>query len=123
MNRQATVLTTLLTALAAVAALTLVGTPAQAARGGDQRACVTYGEFARVKAGMTKRAAFRLLDVRGKREVLTRSGGLRSEMRSWRSCPGDRLSRVTVNFDDYTHGSYRRGGAMRASYKDHTVFW
>jgi hypothetical protein len=96
---------------------------AEARSGGDHRKCVTYGEFRQIDKAMRRVAVFRLLDGRGKRVSITSASGLKDEMRKWRSCPGNAVSTVYVNFDDYSHGSFSKGGPMEAAYKDHSVFW
>jgi hypothetical protein len=112
-------------AVAVIAGVAVFGqtTAADARRGGDHRNCVTYGEFRQIDRAMSKRAVYRLLDGRGKRVTRSTVSGLISEMREWESCPGKAASSVIVHFDDYSFGSYSRGGPMEVSYKDHSVFW
>jgi hypothetical protein len=97
--------------------------PAQA-EGGDQRGCVTYGEYTRVRKAQSMRSVMRLVDARGHRISSSSFSGMKSQMRKWRPCPGSgRFGSVIVQFDDYTYGSDRRGGPMEATMKDMTVVW
>ena len=114
-----------ITAAGAVTAAGLVATTAAAqAEGGHQGRCVTYGEFANAQAGMSKRQVHRLFDSRGKRVSTSSYSGLRSEMRTYRACDGvRRFSDVTIDYDDYSHGSHSRGGRMEVHYKDMTIMW
>lgn len=84
----------------------------------------TYGEFAGAEKAHSKRSVIRLFDARGRRIHTSSYRGMKSQVREWKPCHGDRrIGSVVVHFDDYTYGSTRRGGPMETTLKDMTVTW
>lgn len=74
-----------------------IALPAAHAEGGDQRPCVTRGEYRAVHKGMTKAKVQAIFDTKGKRQAIAWSGGYASEVRSYRTCSP--YSAVSVAFD------------------------
>jgi hypothetical protein len=74
-----------------------IALPAAHAEGGDQRPCVTRGEYRAVHKGMTKKKVHAIFDTRGKRQAISWSGGYASEIRSYKTCSP--YSAVSVAYD------------------------
>jgi hypothetical protein len=74
-----------LCALALALAVASVGVLAPTAHA-DTPHCVTRAEYERVHDGMSKRRVHRIFDIPGRRVSISSSGGLTSEIRSYRTC-------------------------------------
>ena len=77
----------------AVAASTLVATPAEA----DSPGCVTRAEYRQVHRGDTRDRVTRVFDTFGHREVHASSGGYQTEVRTYNAC--SQFSVVSIAFD------------------------
>lgn len=62
----------------------------------DTPRCVTKAEYERIDNGQTKRRVHRIFDVRGRRSVISRGGGVVVEARRYRTCRRD--SAVSVAY-------------------------
>jgi hypothetical protein len=86
-----------------VACSSIAFAPAAQAEGGDQRMCVTRGEFRAVQDGMTRERVHAIFDSPGKRESINYMGdGYISEHRSYRPCVGAAGSVVYASFNNYS---------------------
>lgn len=97
------------TAASLTLGITMLATPAHA-EGGDQRPCVTRGEFRAVKKGDTKARVQDVFDSSGK--FLFRNPGVEhNEAKTYRACDGDT---VQIQYNNY--GGVK-GGPQRLVYK------
>lgn len=88
------------------------------AAGADTPGCVSVREFFKqLRGGDSKGRVKRLFDTKG-REVdrwrSGRNGRLLDTIQQYRACGINRGDELLVGFDDYTYGSSKRGGTLRA---------
>jgi hypothetical protein len=92
-------------ATAAFIAASAIALPVAHAEGGDQRPCVTRGEYRAVHRGLSKARVHAIFDTKGKRQAISWSGGYASEIRSYKTCR--RYSAVSVAYDKKPGGAFR----------------
>ena len=108
-------ITKLAVAVALVVTTLLLASPGTASAG--TKGCVTYSEYQRVKPGMVARRVHRIFDTHGYLVGKVRNQGRTDTWRRYRQCPG-LGGRPELNFDNYSHGSRKPGGAMRLYSKE-----
>ncbi len=77
--------------------ITCMGISAPVAHADTPR-CVSKAEYERIDKGMAKRRVHRIFDVRGRRTVISRGGGVVVEIRRYRTCRPD--SAVSVAYEN-----------------------
>ncbi len=93
---------------------TMVAVPALA----DTPSCVSYREFFnQARTGDSKKRVGKTFDTKGReldRWRSGRKGRMLDTIQSYRACGAYRADELLVNFDDYSYGSSKRGGTLRA---------
>ena len=86
----------ILATLSSLAVLTALLSPSPAAHASP--GCVTQKEFQQVKKGFKKKRVHNIFDTAGKRQDISKGGGVTFEIRSYRACT--QFGAVSIGFQN-----------------------